>query len=110
MFAVIQAGGRQVKVSPGAVVTVDRLTAEPGQEVHFERVLLVGPDSGDASGEVVVGRPFVANVRVVGTVQDEVRGPKIRVFKMKRRKGYRRTTGHRQTLTRVAIRDIVTGT
>jgi large subunit ribosomal protein L21 len=110
VFAVIQAGGRQIRVSPGAVVTVDRLAAAPGQEVHFERVLLVGPDGGDANGEVVVGRPFVANVRVVGTVQDEIRGPKIRVFKMKRRKGYRRTTGHRQTLTRVAIRDIVTGT
>lgn len=108
MFAVIQAGGRQVKVTPGAVVTVDRLAAEPGQEVHFERVLLVGPGRGDANGEVVVGRPFVANVRVVGTVQDEVKGPKVRVFKMKRRKGYRRTTGHRQALTRVAIRDIVT--
>ncbi|MPZ19369.1 MAG: 50S ribosomal protein L21 [Luteitalea sp.] len=108
MFAVIQSGGRQVRVVPGTVVTVDRLAAEPGQEVHFERVLLVGPDGSDAKGEVVVGRPFVANVRVVGTVENEVRGPKIRVFKMKRRKGYRRTTGHRATLTRVAIREIVT--
>jgi large subunit ribosomal protein L21 len=108
VFAVIQAGGRQVKVEPGAVVTIDRLAAEPGQEVHFERVLLVGPGGGDASGEVIVGRPFVANVRVVGTVQSEVKGPKIRVFKMKRRKGYHRTTGHRATLTRVAIRDILT--
>lgn len=111
MFAVIQAGGRQVKVVPGTVVRVDRLTAEPGQEVQFERVLLVGPDSvgpdsGDASAEVVAGRPFVANARVVGTVQGEVKGPKIRVFRMKRRKGFRRTQGHRTISTRVAIREI----
>jgi large subunit ribosomal protein L21 len=102
VFAVIQAGGRQVRVGPGEVVTVDHLNGEPGQEVHFERVLLVGRDGGD----LVTGSPFVANARVVGTILDQVRGEKIRVFKKKRRKGYRRSRGHRSALTRVTVKGI----
>lgn len=103
MFAIIQSGGRQVKVTPGATVTVDRVDVEPGQEVSVEQVLLVGKDGG----EVLVGAPFVAGARIVGTVAGESRGPKIRVFKKKRRKGMRRTKGHRATLTRIAIKDIL---
>ena len=103
MFAIIQSGGRQVKVTPGEVVTVDRVDVEQGQEVTVEQVLLVGKDGG----EVLVGAPFVSGARVVGTVAGESRGPKIRVFKKKRRKGMRRTKGHRATLTRIAIKDIL---
>jgi len=103
VFAIIQSGGRQVKVTPGEVVTVDRVDVEQGQEVTVEQVLLVGKDGG----EVLVGAPFVAGARVVGTVAGESRGPKIRVFKKKRRKGMRRTKGHRATLTRIAIKDIL---
>lgn len=103
MFAIIQSGGRQVKVTPGATVTVDRVDAEPGQEVSVEQVLLVGKDGG----EVLVGAPFVSGARIVGTVTGESRGPKIRVFKKKRRKGMRRTKGHRATYTRIAIKDIL---
>ncbi len=103
MFAIIQSGGRQVKVAPGEVVTVDRVDVEPGQEVTVDKVLLVGKDGG----EVLVGAPFVDGARVVGTVAGELRGPKIRVFKKKRRKGMRRTKGHRATLTRIAITDIL---
>ena len=104
MFAIIQSGGRQVKVSPGEIVTVDRVDVEQGQEVTVEQVLLVGQDGGD----VLVGAPFVAGARVVGTVAGESRGPKIRVFKKKRRKGMRRTKGHRSTLTRIRVKDILT--
>ena len=103
MFAIIQSGGRQVKVSPGTVVTVDRIDAEPGQEVSIDQVLVLEKDGG----EILAGAPFVANVKVLGVVDGESRGPKIRVFKKKRRKGMRRTRGHRSTYTRVRITDIV---
>ena len=103
VFAIIQSGGRQVKVTPGEIVTVDRVDVEPGQEVVVEQVLLVGKDGG----EVLVGAPFVAGARIVGTVAGESRGPKIRVFKKKRRKGMRRTKGHRATYTRIEVKDIL---
>src|SRR4051812_31587506 len=103
VFAVIQSGGRQVKVTPGSVVTVDRVDAEPGQEISIDRVLLLEKDGG----EVLAGAPFVANARVVGIVDGESRGPKIVVFKKKRRKGFRKTRGHRSTYTRVRVTDIL---
>ena len=105
MFAIIQSGGRQVKVTPGAVIEVDRVDVEPGTEVSIDRVLFVQKDDKDG-GEVLAGAPFVANVKVVGIVDGESRGPKIRVFKKKRRKGMRRTKGHRATFTRVRVTDI----
>jgi large subunit ribosomal protein L21 len=103
VFAIIQSGGRQVKVIPGEIVTVDRVDVEQGQEVTVEQVLLVGKDGGD----VLVGAPFVTGARVIGTVAGESRGPKIRVFKKKRRKGMRRTKGHRATYTRIQVKDIL---
>ena len=103
MFAIIQSGGRQVKVTPGATITVDRIDAEAGQEVSIDQVLVLEKDGG----EVLAGSPFVANVKVVGVIDGESRGPKIRIFKKKRRKGMRVTKGHRSTYTRVRITDIV---
>jgi large subunit ribosomal protein L21 len=103
VFAIIQSGGRQVKVGPGTVVDVDRLEVQPGQEVTFDQVLLVEADGG----QVTAGTPFVEGARVVGVVAGETRGPKIRVFKKKRRKGFRRTKGHRATYTRVEVRDVL---
>ena len=103
MFAIIQSGGRQVKVVPGEVITIDRIDLPAGQEVSIEQVLVLEKDGG----EVLAGSPFVANAKVVGVVDGESRGPKIRVFKKKRRKGMRRTKGHRATYTRVRITDIV---
>ena len=105
MFAIIQSGGRQVKVTPGAVIEVDRVDAQAGDEVSIDRVLFVQKDDKDG-GEVLAGAPFVANVKVLGVVDGESRGPKIRVFKKKRRKGMRRTKGHRATYTRVRVTDI----
>lgn len=102
MFAIIQSGGRQVKVTPGSVVEVDRIDAKPGDDVSIDRVLFLEKDGG----EVLAGAPFVANAKVLGVVDSESRGPKIRVFMKKRRKGSRRTHGHRSTLTRVRITDI----
>jgi large subunit ribosomal protein L21 len=102
MYAIVQAGGRQVKVMPGGVITVDGTAGEPGTELMFDQVLLVEKDGG----EVIAGSPFVANARIVGVVDGEKRGPKIRVFKKKRRKGMRRTKGHRATYTQVRIKEI----
>jgi large subunit ribosomal protein L21 len=103
MYAIVQASGRQVKVTPGAVVILDGTPTDPGTEITIDQVLLVEKDGGD----VVTGAPFVANARVTGVVDGEARGPKIRVFKKKRRKGMRRTKGHRAIYTRVRITDIV---
>ncbi len=102
MFAIIQARGRQLKVSPGAVVEVDGTAGDPGAEVTFDQVLLVEKDAG----EVLAGAPFVANAKVLAVVDGESRGPKLRVFKKKRRKGFRKTRGHRSVFTRVRITEI----
>ncbi|HVH29785.1 MAG TPA: 50S ribosomal protein L21 [Vicinamibacterales bacterium] len=103
MFAIIQMSGRQARVSPGGLVTVDGTVAEKGAKVTLEQVLLVEKDGG----EVLAGAPYVTNARVVGVVEGEARGPKIRVFKKKRRKGMRRTKGHRAVYTRVRVTDIL---
>ena len=102
MFAIIQTGGRQVKVNQGSVVTVDRFEAEVGKEVTFDQVLFLEKDGG----EMLAGAPFVANAKVLGVVDGEERGPKIRIFKKRRRKGFRKTQGHRATYTRVRITGI----
>ena len=103
MYAIIQAGGRQLKVAPGATVQVDGTAGDSGANVTFEQVLFLAKDGG----ELVAGAPFVAGAKVMGVVDGEARGPKIRVFKKKRRKGERRTKGHRAVYTRVKIKDIV---
>jgi large subunit ribosomal protein L21 len=103
MYAIIQTGGRQVKVTPGAVVLIDGAAGEAGAELTNDQVLFVEKDGG----EVLAGSPFVAKARVIAVVEGEARGPKIRVFKKKRRKGMRRTKGHRARFTRVRIKDIL---
>ncbi len=103
VYAIVQSRGRQVKVTPGAVIEVDGILGEPGATFTLEQVLLVERDAGD----VVAGAPYVAGAKVVGVVDGESRGPKIRVFKKKRRKGFRKTRGHRSVFTRVRITEIV---
>ena len=104
MYAIIQTGGRQVRVSARRHRdAVDGTAGEPGAELTLEQVLLVEKDGG----EILAGAPFVANARVLAVVDGETRGPKIRVFKKKRRKGMRRTKGHRAFYTRVRITDIL---
>jgi large subunit ribosomal protein L21 len=101
MFAIVETGGRQEKVTEGAVVVVDRLAVDAGAEVTFDKVLIV--QSGD---DVMIGTPYVAGATVTGVVLDQSRGKKVRVFKMKRRKQYRRTRGHRTQQTRVQVKSI----
>lgn len=102
MFAIVQARGRQVRVSPGEVVEVDGRPGDVGSAFTFDQVLLIQKDAGD----VIAGSPFVANAVVTGVVDGEARGPKVRVFKKKRRKGFRKSRGHRSVFTRVRITEI----
>ena len=102
MYAIIQAGGRQVKVAPGATVELDGKAAEAGKPVTFDQVLFLARDGG----ELMAVAPFLSGVKVLGVVDGEARGPKIRVFKKKRRKGFRKQAGHRAFYTRVRITEI----
>jgi large subunit ribosomal protein L21 len=102
VYAIIQAGGRQVKVAPGATVELDGKAAETGREVTFDQVLFLARDGG----ELLAGAPYVSGARVIGVVDGEARGPKIRVFKKKRRKGFRKQAGHRSFFTKVRITEI----
>ena len=103
MYAIIQSGGQQIKVTPGGIARLHGTAGEPGAELTLDQVLIVERDGG----EILAGAPFVANARVVAVVDGEARGPKIRVFKKKRRKGMRRTKGHRAVFTQVRIKDIL---
>lgn len=101
MYAVIETGGKQYRVTAGDKLEVERLETEAGKPHTFDRVLLVAND-----GKVSVGTPTLASARVVADVTQHLRGEKKIAFKMKRRKGYHRTVGHRQELTRVKITEI----
>lgn len=101
MYAVIETGGKQYRVSPGQTVEVELLPAEPGATVTLERVLLVSSDD-----TTTVGQPTVPGGAVVATVIGEGRGKKVIVFKYKSKKRYRRTTGHRQDYTYLTVTDI----
>jgi large subunit ribosomal protein L21 len=103
MYAIIQSGGHQIRVTKGGTAIVAGTVGEPGDAVTLEQVLLVEKEGG----EILAGAPFVANARITAVVDGEKRGPKIRVFKKKRRKGMRRTKGHRAVDTQVRITDIL---
>jgi large subunit ribosomal protein L21 len=104
MYAVIQTGGKQIRVAEGDVVRVERLTREPlekGAEVVLGEVLAVGKDNG-----LHLGTPLVPGASVKGVVVRETRGPKLLVFKKKRRKQFKRKHGHRQNLVEIRIATI----
>src|SRR6266508_2239594 len=103
MYAIIQSGGHQIRVTKSGTAIVAGTVGDPGTAVTLEQVLLVEKDGG----EILAGAPFVANARITAVVDGEKRGPKIRVFKKKRRKGMRRTKGHRAVYTQVRITDIL---
>jgi large subunit ribosomal protein L21 len=98
VYAIVKAGGKQYRVQPGDVVRLEALEGDVGSTVKFGDVLLLGGDSG-----IRVGSPRVESASVEGTVVEQGRGQKIRVFKYKKRKHYRRTRGHRQSFTAVRI-------
>ncbi|MGH0036171.1 MAG: 50S ribosomal protein L21 [Myxococcota bacterium] len=98
MYAVVRTGGKQVRVEPGASVRVEKLPGEVGDEIALGEVLLVGGE-----GDLKIGTPLVDGARVVGVITDQGRGPKITIFKAKRRKQYRRKQGHRQAYTEIRV-------
>jgi len=104
MYAVLETGSKQYRVSAGDRLEIERLAVEAGQPVTFDRVLLINQD-----GKITVGAPTVADAAVVADVLEHIRGEKKIAFKMKRRKGYHKTIGHRQELTVVKIKEIRTG-
>ncbi len=101
MYAVLETGGKQYRVTPGDTLEIERLAVEAGQPFTFDRVLLVSND-----GQVTIGSPTVPAASVVADVVAHKRGAKTVAFKMKRRKGYHKTIGHRQELTVVKIKEI----
>ena len=100
MYAVVRTSGKQVRVQPGDLVDLDLMDGEPGERIELSEVLMIG---GDA---ITLGTPLVLGARVVATIQGDTSGPKLRIFKFKRRKRYRNTKGHRQHFTRVKIDSI----
>ncbi len=101
MYAVIQNGGKQYRVAPGDVIRVEKLEAAEGQTVDLNPVLMVSDDQG-----VRVGNPVLAGASVTAKVKSHGRADKIKVFKMRRRKHYRKTSGHRQYYTELEITGI----
>jgi large subunit ribosomal protein L21 len=101
MYAILETGGKQYRVTAGETLRIERVAVEAGQTYTFNRVLLVNQD-----GQISVGAPTLPSATVVADVVEHVRGPKVVSFKMKRRKGYHKTVGHRQELTVVRITEI----
>ena len=101
MYAVLETGSKQYRVTAGDKVEIERLEIEAGKPVTFDRVLLVNND-----GKVTVGAPTVTGATVLADVVEHIRGEKKLTFKKKRRKGYQKTIGHRQELTVVQIKQI----
>jgi len=104
VYAIIEAGGKQHRVTVGDVFEVDRMKAPVGSTVELDRVLMV-----DDGGTLTTGHPTVPDARVVSTVLNQTRGPKIIVFRYKAKKRERKRTGHRQDLSRLRVVDIVVG-
>lgn len=102
VYAVIHTGGKQYRVSPGDVVRVEKLAAQSGEKIEFDRVYLLAHE-----GRIIAGNPVLKGARVVAQVLDQDRGKKIIIFKHRRRKGYRKTTGHRQPFTELKIIEII---
>ncbi len=98
MNAVVRTGGKQFQVSPGEAIRVEKLTGAVGDSVELPEVLLVWGE-----GDARIGTPLVNGAKVVGTITAQDRGPKLTIFKFKRRKGYRRKSGHRQAYTEVRV-------
>lgn len=102
MYAIIKTGGKQYKVEKDAIITVDLLNQEAGSDFETDQVLLAKTGEND----VKVGTPVIEGAKVTGKVLEHTKGKKIVVFKKKRRKGYRKTMGHRQNYTLVQITNI----
>ena len=108
MYALVEIQGRQYRVREGAHVVVERM-AGAGDTVELRNVLLVAGADGDGDGATRIGRPYVPGAKVTATLEDHPLGPKLMIYKYRRRKNYRRKRGHRQALTRLRIDKIEAG-
>ncbi len=104
MYAVIKSGGKQHRVEPGEVLRLEKLDAETGAIVDFDRVMMIGEGE-----QVKIGEPYVDGGKVSAEIMSHGRGEKVTIIKMKRRKHYRRQAGHRQSYTEIKITEIVGG-
>jgi len=102
MYAIIKSGSRQYQVKPEMEIQVNRLDLEEGASFETDQVLLFNNEDKD----IRVGAPFVQGAKVKGVVVRHLRGPKVRIFKMRRREHYRKSRGHRQELTQIRIQAI----
>ncbi len=103
MYAIVDIAGQQVKVEKSWEIFVNRIDAKEGDEVSFDQVMLI-----ENKGKTTLGSPTIPKAKVVGVVLEHLKGDKVLVFKKKRRKGYQKLNGHRQYLTKLEIKDIVT--
>lgn len=108
MYAVIETGGKQVRVTAGDIIQVEKLTGDVGSKVTFDKVLFVSNPS-ETNSDVTLGQPYVSNAKVEAEILAQGRGDKITIIKMKRRKQYRRTQGHRQEQTQILIMSLSNG-
>ena len=101
MYAIVEIAGQQFKVEKGQFIYTHRLVGKEGDSIQFGNVLM-----SDDSGKMSIGAPFIKGLSVTGTILEHVKADKVLIFKKKRRKGYRKTIGHRQSLTKVQIEKI----
>jgi large subunit ribosomal protein L21 len=101
MYAVVEIAGQQFKVQKDQKIFVHRLAAEAGQKLEFDRVLLI-----DNGGQISLGAPAIEGAKITAEVVEHVKGDKIIIFRKKRRKGYKKKNGHRQSFTSIVISDI----
>ena len=101
MYAIIETGGKQYRVQEGDVISVEKLNANPGDQISFDKVLVCGDGA-----EAVVGTPVVSTAKVTGTVVENGKGEKVIIFKYKAKKDYRKKQGHRQPYTMVEIKSV----
>jgi len=104
MYAVVKMGGKEYRISKGDIIRVERLEGKVGDQVTMKDILMVSYE-----GQVQVGNPLLTHAMITGEIVQEVKGKKIVTYKMKRRKNYRRTKGHRQTYTYIRVSDITVG-
>lgn len=103
MFAVIETGGKQYLIETGSAMKIEKLEAEIGKDVVFDKVLLIANDDGSS---VKMGAPYIEGASISATVQDQGRSKKIRIVKFKNKIRYTRNRGHRQSFTKVKVKEV----
>jgi large subunit ribosomal protein L21 len=104
MYAVVKTGGKEIRISQGDLIRVEKMEGKVGDRVTMKDILMVSHED-----QVQVGNPLLANAVITGEIVQQVKGKKVLTYKMKRRKNYRRTKGHRQTYTYIRVNEISSG-